>query len=95
MHNIFSSPFIIVIVLGALFGILNAILDPNLARTRKLLAVGAAVTTIVGGVLSRNSQETAKQSQDKRFSDLNQQFATFRLRRSGRTTQMTRRFWLG
>src|ERR1017187_1077356 len=77
MHNLLSSPSVIVVGIGALFGIFNAILDPNLAKKRKLLAVGAAVTTIIGGILSWHSEQTATQSQDRRFSDLNRQFATF------------------
>jgi hypothetical protein len=77
MPNILSSPSLIVIGFGALFGILNAILDPNLARARKLVAVGAAVTTITAGIFSWNSQQNAMQSEDRRFSDLNRQFAMF------------------
>jgi hypothetical protein len=77
VNNMLSSPSVIVVGIGALLGILNAIFDPSLAKKRKLLAVFAAVTTIIGGVFSWNSQQTATQSQDRRFSDLNRQFATF------------------
>ncbi|MEK7992984.1 MAG: hypothetical protein AAB403_04175 [Planctomycetota bacterium] len=77
MHKILLAPSVIVIWTGALLAILNAVLDRNLAKARKILAVGAAVTTIVGGILAWNSEQTAMQRQERRFSDLNRQFATF------------------
>jgi hypothetical protein len=77
MGNMVLPLSVVVIVVGALFGIANAILDRNLANRRKWLAVGASVTTIIGGVISWDSQQTATQSQNAKFSDLNRQFATF------------------
>jgi len=77
MANMVLSPSVIVIGIGAMFGIANAILDRNLAKSRKLLAVGAAIITVIGGIISWNSQQTTTQSQDRKFSDLSRQFATF------------------
>jgi len=70
------DPSVIFIAIGALSGMGITLLDPSVAKKRKMLAVLAAVTAIAGGVFAWNDQQRTAETHRKELSGLQGQFST-------------------